>query len=322
MQAIFSSIFSIFVFVVIGFIACRVNILPKETHAPLLSFVLNITTPCLILASVNSSELDTKTFSNTIWTLVLTLVLFVIFSFVSIGLSRLMKKTSRNEKNVLSVAMLTCNSGFMGLPVSQAAFGPAIFYLMVIQNLAFNVYLFTGVVMQFHAGEKALIEKRNIFPAIRRLLKPLFSFSSIMSFLAIFFLFAQIRIPEYPAGILEDIGNITVPLSMMIVGAQLGTCSVVNVISDRRLLYVSFCKLIIQPGLALLILYFLPIDDSVKLTIVLSFAFPAAVLGAALAESENKDSTRMAEAVATSTVLSMATLPIWIIILGALFPLA
>ena len=317
MQAIFSSIFSIFIFVLIGFIACRVNILPKETHAPLLSFVLNITTPCLILASVNSSELNTKTFSNTIWTLVLTLVLFLIFSFVSLGLSRLMKKTSRDEKNVLSVAMLTCNSGFMGLPVSQAAFGPAIFYLMVIQNLAFNVYLFTGVVMQFHAGEKALIDKRQIFPAIRRLLKPLFSFSSVMSFVAIFFLFEHIRIPAYPAGILEDIGNITVPLSMMIVGAQLGTCNLVNVISDWRLLYVSFCKLIVQPGLALL----LPIADSVKLTLVLSFAFPAAVLGAALAESENKDSTRMAEAVATSTVLSMATLPIWIIILGALFPL-
>ena len=62
----------------------------------------------------------------------------------------------------------------------------------------------------------------------------------------------------------------------------------------------------------------LPIDSVVKLTLVLCTCFPSAVIGVAIAARENSNSKLMAEAVAASTVLSIVTIPVWILIAGML----
>ena len=69
----------------------------------------------------------------------------------------------------------------------------------------------------------------------------------------------------------------------------------------------------------MLLLIPLPVDPIVKLTALLGTCFPSAVVGVAVAAQEKKNSQLMAEAVAITTVLSIITLPVWIMIITRLY---
>ena len=126
-------------------------------------------------------------------------------------------------------------------------------------------------------------------------------------------LFAGIHLPEYAMDIVTTLGDITIPLSMILVGVQLGGADFKKLIADKALLITSVMKLIAVPALALLILTPMPVDPVVKLTVLLGMCFPSAVIGVAVAAQENKNPQLMAEAVAITTLLSLITLPVWII---------
>jgi predicted permease len=132
-------------------------------------------------------------------------------------------------------------------------------------------------------------------------------------------LFAGLHLPEYIMGIVEPLGDVTIPLSMILVGVQLGGTDFGSLLSDKDLLITSAVKLILMPAIALLILTPFPVDPVVKLTSLLAVCFPSAVIGVAVAAQEEKNSLLMAEAVAVSTLLSIITLPIWIMIISRLY---
>ena len=103
--------------------------------------------------------------------------------------------------------------------------------------------------------------------------------------------------------IVGPLGDVTIPLSMILVGVRLGGTDF------KRLM----------PLIALLILTPFPVDPLVKLTSLLAVCFPSAVIGVAVAAQEKKNSQLMAEAVAVSTLLSIITLPVWIMIISRLY---
>ena len=132
-------------------------------------------------------------------------------------------------------------------------------------------------------------------------------------------LFAGIHLPEYAMDIVSTLGDITIPLSMILVGVQLGGADFKTLIADKALLITSAMKLIAVPALALLILTPMPVDPVVKLTVLLGMCFPSAVIGVAVSAQENKNYQLMAEVVAVSTLLSIITLPVWIMIISRLY---
>jgi predicted permease len=77
--------------------------------------------------------------------------------------------------------------------------------------------------------------------------------------------------------------------------------------------------LVAAPAMTMLIIMPIPADPVVKLTVLLGMCFPSAVIGVAVSAQENKNSQLMAEAVAVSTLLSVITLPVWIMIISRLY---
>lgn len=319
MLIIASKVLIIFLYIAVGFAANKFKILGTDSLKHLISLVLNITAPCLLVTSICKQQVTASTLTDTISTLLFSLILFIVFGFITLKISRCLKNINTDDQNVLSVAMVTCNSGFMGFPVASAVFGPVIFYYTVIQNVAFNLYLFTGALIQLNLGNDNSSRKFDKKVNLKVLLSPLKSLVTVVSFISVFFLFAGIRIPKYPMELMTNIANITIPLSMIIVGIQLGDCKIKELFSNINLIISSFVCLILIPALSLVLLSFVPISSTVKLTIVLSFTYPSAVLGVAIASGENKNTKLMAEAVALSTMLSMITLPVWIMILSKIY---
>lgn len=132
-------------------------------------------------------------------------------------------------------------------------------------------------------------------------------------------LFARIKLPEYALNIVTTLANVCIPVSMIIVGIKLTEGRFTDHFTNPKILFTSLMKLIIVPVITLLIMFPLPVAPVVKLASVLCMTFPTAVISVALAARENRDSGLMAECVATSTLISIVTLPVWMIILTKLF---
>ena len=315
MFLIFSKVLVVFIYIGVGFIANRLKVLPEESVKHFISLVMGITVPCLVISSITGQDLNGDMYRNTILTLLLTTLVLIVTAFATTFVSdRIFPWKDQQDRNVLASAMTGCNAGFMGLPIASAVFGELVFYYLVIQNIANNLYLFVMSLAQLHHRESEKSSK-----SLSEKLKPLVNPTSVATIVSLIMLFAGIHLPEYAMDIVTTLGDITIPLSMILVGVQLGGADFKKLIADKALLITSVMKLIAVPALALLILTPMPVDPVVKLTVLLGMCFPSAVIGVAVAAQENKNYQLMAEAVAITTLLSVITLPVWIIIISYLY---
>ncbi|MEE3405305.1 MAG: AEC family transporter [Acutalibacteraceae bacterium] len=315
MLLIFSKVLVVFIYIGVGLIANRLKVLPEESVKHFISLVMGITVPCLVISSITGQDLNGDMYRNTILTLLLTTLVLIVTAFATTFVSdRIFPWKDQQDRNVLASAMTGCNAGFMGLPIASAVFGELVFYYLVIQNIANNLYLFVMSLAQLHHRESEKSSK-----SLSEKLKPLVNPTSVATIVSLIMLFAGIHLPEYAMDIVTTLGDITIPLSMILVGVQLGGADFKKLIADKALLITSVMKLIAVPALALLILTPMPVDPVVKLTVLLGMCFPSAVIGVAVAAQENKNPQLMAEAVAITTLLSLITLPVWIMIITRLY---
>ena len=315
MLLIFSKVLVVFIYIGVGFIANRLKVLPEESVKHFISLVMGITVPCLVISSITGQDLNGDMYRNTILTLLLTTLVLIVTAFATTFVSdRIFPWKDQQDRNVLASAMTGCNAGFMGLPIASAVFGELVFYYLVIQNIANNLYLFVMSLAQLHHRESEKSSK-----SLSEKLKPLVNPTSVATIVSLIMLFAGIHLPEYAMDIVTTLGDITIPLSMILVGVQLGGADFKKLIADKALLITSVMKLIAVPALALLILTPMPVDPVVKRTVLLGMCFPSAVIGVAVAAQENKNPKLMAEAVAITTLLSLITLPVWIMIITRLY---
>ena len=68
---------------------------------------------------------------------------------------------------------------------------------------------------------------------------------------------------------------------MIIIGIQLGDCKLMGLITDKELIISSLVCLVLEPALAIVTIWFLPLASVLKLTIALSFTYPSAGLSVA-----------------------------------------
>jgi len=317
MQLIIIKVSVVFVYLLIGYICNKLRVVPIEAYKYMTSLILNVTAPCLMVASVTQQELKSGMLGNTIIAFLISAVGFFILIPVTMWIARRFRGLEhRDDANVLAVGMTASNCGFMGMPIAQSVFGNPLFYYFVIQNAAYNLYMFSGSIMHLHLGEESSHSRRR---SLKETLCQMVNITNIALIFAIILLFAGLHLPDYIFGIVDTIGDTTIPLSMIMVGVQLAECDLKKILSNRRLYFVSFAKLIMIPALVLLVVWFLPIDRTIKLSTILIVAFPTAVISAAIAEQEGKNSKLMAEVVASTTFLSIITLSLWILFLSYLF---
>ena len=134
-------------------------------------------------------------------------------------------------------------------------------------------------------------------------------------------LFAGLHLPKLIFDSVELVGDITVPLSMLVVGMQLGESNIGRIIKNKSLVLMSILKMTVVPALVFLLVNWLPLTDEVKVTAVFAAAFPTAVVTSALALMEKKNSLLSAEAIALTTLISVGVIPVTALLLSAYYGL-
>ena len=304
MELVFGKILSIFMIIAVGFTANKADIMPMAANKYLVGLLIRVTCPCMIVASITSNELREDTLSLSLQTLIGAVIFFTVSALVGWFIcAKIVKVLPRENIGVYTYSFGSINSGFIGFPITLALFGSSILYLMVIHNVLLSLYLYTFGIMLVNIGASG---RKLDFKGFLNSFK---NINSIAAGVSIIMLFMGLKLPTVIFDCVDMIGDATTPLSMLIVGMQLGDCDFREVLKNRKLLGISLLKMLLLPVLTFLLVNWLPLDVSVKVCLVFAASFPVAVAVVSVTSEQNRDSLIAAEMVAITTLFSLAVIP-------------
>ena len=114
---------------------------------------------------------------------------------------------------------------------------------------------------------------------------------------------------------LNIVGDITAPLSLMVIGSILAGLPIGRVFASPRLWALTALRLIVLPVLLRLLLQPLGMEELALSVAIVEMAMPVAANGSMLCMEYGGDMDTMAQATFLTTLLSMVTVPLMVTVL-------
>lgn len=295
LSIIVNGVISLFLIILVGVYAAKRKIITKEINKGLTNILLKITLPCLVVSSFIfdlSDELKGNIIKCFIYS-PLVLLISIVVSYI------FLLPIKGGKKIIIQFANVFSNCGFIGFPIVFSIYGNEGVIYASIFNLFFTVFLWTYGVILFNGKMKREDIKQVLLnPAI------------IAVIIGLIIMILGVNIPNVLSSTLDLVGNMTSPLSMIIVGVILGNAKIIFYLKDKSIYYSAFLKLIVMPCIITLILKIINDNSLVSKTLIILTAMPAAAMTSILAESFDKESEYSAVIVFITTLFSLITFPI------------
>lgn len=300
---LFTRMITIFIYILVGFICAKVKVIDDDSVKKINKVLLCIGQPAIILSSVLNTQLN-MSLGDVVWFFVLVFImqiLLVIFGFVFTPLY--VKK--REDWGIFQFMVAFGNTGFMGVPIIAALFGDDMVFLASIGMVPFFIFVYSLGIILLKGHSKG--EKIDL----RFLLSPAF----ISVFLAVILFFLKLPLPVPVLDAADGLSDMLVPLSMVVIGANLGMSELRELYADWRMFVLSLVKLVISP----LLIYFicgLFVKNQIFLgVLVVSAAMPVAVLASVLSTEYGGKVRLGSRGVFITTLLSLVTIPLMMALL-------
>ncbi|MFW6035080.1 MAG: AEC family transporter [Halothermotrichaceae bacterium] len=304
LQIVVNQILILFLIILVGYIIKKKDIINEEINKGLSNILLEITLPALIINSLISIKITSEIIYNlkviTIVSLLSYLMLIILVTLITKYMS-----LSINKRTVFIFLIVFANVGYMGLPVVNAVYPDYGIPLAIINNAAFNIFVWTyGVYIFTSARDKGKIKLRKLL-----------NNGIIAVIIGFIILFTGINLGPVH-GALESVGHMTFPLSMLIIGSSLTNVKFKKILKDKSLYLLIFLKLLILPVLGLFILRQFNIPEIVSNISVMMLAMPSGAIGVIFAEKYDSDYTFASEGVFFTTLFSIVTIPLIIYLIN------
>lgn len=284
-----------FIYVLIGIIMAKTKMLRHEARSSFIHLLLDITLPCMILNSFNVEiGIEELISAGEI------MIISAVCVFISWLTGKLFWRGQPvNRKAVLEFSTLFSNAGNAGMPIVASVFGTegvfyASFYLLPVRILIWTV------------GLSLFVDGKDTKEKLILLMK---TPSVVVVFIGIALMFMPFKLPSVISTAVKNIGNMTGPLSMMIIGAALGESNLREAF-DVDAFKLAFVRLAVQPLIFLFLFRALGVKTILWQVAVTLTAMPAAANTEIFAEMFGKDYTFAARCVVVSTIVSLVSVPI------------
>lgn len=280
----------------LGYLLMKIGMINEGSKKFLMDLVIYVTLPCSIVRSF-IIEFNSEILMNSIRIFLLSIgfcvVAWVLGKFIFPGYED-------RRKKVLQYGTICSNSGILGNPVAEGAFGSIGLLYAAIYLIPLRVFMWSVGVTYFTEApsRKALIKKVVTHPCI------------LAVGIGLVLMFAQWKLPGFIGTTVSSLANANTSMSMLLIGTIL--CSVPwREMVDRHSLYYCFIRLVVDPAIMYLMCILTGSEGIVTGVSVLLTAMPAASVTAVMAAKYDKDAAFAARIVALSTVLSMISAPAW-----------
>ncbi len=298
-RVVINTMIELFLQLVLGYGLARLGMIDEEMNQKLSALVVKVSMPALIVASVAD-----KIGKGSLTEVLGFLLWGFLFYGAMIGLAWLITRamgTPVGQRGTYQFMLIFSNCTFMGYPVMEAIFGTEAIFLNSIFNLPFNLIAFSyGILLISRDGEqKAGFEAK-------KLLNP----GIVAAILALLIFGLSIPLPRVLSQTLASVGNLTTPLSMLVLGAALAAVPLKEVFREGRIYLMTGFRLVLLPILTFLFMR-LVTDQAMLIGIaVMTAAMPVASVSVMLS-NQYRGNTRLASiGVFISTVCSVITIPL------------
>ena len=302
MTELFVVFFEMAIVLLLGFLLTKKKVIDDRGRKVLNDLLLRAVLPFSILSSSQYSfSVDML---RSIGAVALGAGVFYLITLVVLRIVIWKTGFADGEKRVFITTSVFANTGFVGMPIMYSLFGDAGLLLAAIYNLIYNVFFYTYGV-HLLSGRKPSVSE--YFNAV-----------SIASVAAIVLFVLPWRAPAAFVNAIDLVGNMTFPLSMIIMGSTLSTIELKKLFADGKSYAVCFLRLILFPALMTLAMIltkrFVPVLSSTVVTLIIMTALPSGTMSVIYSERYDCAPKFCARTVALTLAFMVVTLPLMIIL--------
>lgn len=327
--AIFASVSIIF----LGFYLRKKKVIDGKASKVLSKVVLSVSLPALAFTSfmkdINGNELK-EGLSILIWGFAIYIILIPITKFMYY-------KVKGDKQDVYRILTIFGSTTFFGTPIVKAVYGAVGVMYANIFNIAYRVFLYSYAFIKM-SGTK--MDKENFKKNMKEIfLNPII----IATFVGLLIWLFQDMLPQVAVATEDGVKNIAIlridqtipwlykpltylsslasPLAWISIGATLAEVPFTKAVKQKDAWVYSLAKVILVPVINIVLLVILSNTGILTVsfegfaTIVIMMAAPAATVAAAYAISFDKEAIFTSNCSLLSTIVAVAAIPVWIVLL-------
>lgn len=302
-------VFPMFFLMMLGVILKRIKMVDERSLTVMNSLIFRVFMSTLLFLSVyNIADLSAFSAKN----LKLMLYAFVSILLVLVLAWLIFVRLIADKKRLAVMIQGVYRGNFIlfGLAIAGSLYGDAglgiVSILTVVTIPTFNIL--AVIILEYYSGKE--ISRKKLIKQVSK--NPLV----IATVIGILFLASGIKLPKPIYKSLNDIAKIATPLAFIVLGAELKFGNMLK--NMKYLIFIDFLKLVINPLISISIGKMLGFQGAEIVALLAMTACPTAVSSFTMAKEMNVDGDLAGEIVATTSLVSIATIFCWILILKSL----
>ena len=282
-----------------GVYARKREIIDWKTTKILSSFLVNVTNPLLIIASFQI-EYDEQKLVTGLWIVLLSMVTHLITAALAFLFFRPVRKP--DARAIYQFGLIFGNCGFIGFPVLRAIFGEIGLFYGAFYVAFFNIFVWTyGVFLMCR-------EKKNGHQLSWK--KIFLNAGTVSTVVGILLFVLPFRMPEVALSAVNLVGDMTFPLSMIIIGSLIAGIRIKDLFRPASLFSFSAIRLLVLPVVMTCVCALCHFPFVYSYIGIVMCAMPSATNTAIFSEIYDCDSALAAKCVGVTTLFSLVTIPV------------
>ena len=286
-----------------GFLLVKSKLVKENAISAFAVFLMYVCQPCLTIYTFQKTEFSWELIGNIGIIFALALLLMGVMLF---GMFFIMKKKYSDVRyRIANVAGAFGNCTFMGVPLLEALLpnSPE-------ATLYSTIFFIAMSILGWTVASALITQDKKYIKPMKIVLNP----AVLALVVALPLFFAKVTLPAVLNDAITLVGRMRTPLCMVIMGMRLATVKVKSIFVEPTVYVATAVKLVIMPLIGLLLTWFLPIDYALKVSFYVMCCCPVAAVVLTFAEMLNEGQKSAANVVLLSTIISLATLPLMMLI--------
>lgn len=301
-MSVLPTVAALFLILLAGHAARKLGVLKGSDASVINSIVVNLTAPAFIFMSIHGKPLTTQMFTGPLVLFVSSMLVLALTYLTALAL-----KLDRPTTGGLMLVAAFGNTGFLGYPVTMAAFqhhgetiaGQAMATAVMVDQFAMALPLYTIGIAVAASFTSAKVGKWQIFEFLKT---PLFP-AAVLALV-----FRSVHLPEMLVTAMRLLGGATIPLAMLSLGVSMHSSSLKT--AKAPFVAASVLKMAIFPLVAFIVFKLTGTIGVVRDVTVLEASMPTAVMSGVIASRYGANESFVSGATFVMTLLSMASIPI------------
>lgn len=297
---VFLSIGLMGIIILLGVLIAIKNKVTLEAKQILMAIIINIAVPSIILNGVFNTVIDQKILQQILLIFLLSVGINIASIFLGLLVARIFRFQSTKAKKIAILSALG-NTGFIGIPLCYAIFGPIGGLLAAIYDSGMDIVLFSLVIYMLQSEQKFQLSQ----------LKAILNIPVFAIIIGISLAIVGFQPPTLLKNLTASLSSLAAPMAMLYIGLLLPEVFKHKVrLGMKELSLPLSLKLFIFPLLVMILIPLFNVSKDVVEVIIIQACMPTFMLATVIFSKYTNDEGTAVMTTIYSTLLSLATIPL------------